>query len=97
MFSSFSYAVFPSYLRIVVGSSYRLSGGKTYDISSVRVHEFYNTESLENDIAMLVTIKEMSFSQSVNSVVFAPSSLHLPSGTQALVSGYGLTAVRFFV
>ncbi|XP_049870225.1 trypsin beta-like [Pectinophora gossypiella] len=85
-----SYEDSPSLLRVTVGSSYRLSGGKSYDLSKVISHVEYSPETLMNDIAMLVTSKDIAFSASVSSITFATSNLYLPTGTEALISGFGL-------
>ncbi|CAK1598693.1 unnamed protein product [Parnassius mnemosyne] len=84
-----SYAADPPSLRAVVGTAFRLSGGKSYGLSKVVVHENYSSLSLENDISLLVTSKRMSFGQSVRAVNFASATHVLPVGTEAVVSGYG--------
>ncbi|CAG4992335.1 unnamed protein product [Parnassius apollo] len=79
----------PSSLRAVVGTAFRLSGGKSYELSRVVVHEYYSPLSLENDISLLVTSKQMSFGESVKAVNFARATHVLPVGTEAIVSGFG--------
>lgn len=83
----------PSLYRVVVGSSYRLLGGDTYELSRLYVHESYSSVTLVNDIAMLVTSTIINFGQNVQSVLFPPSTLSVPVGQTALVSGFGKTAV----
>ncbi|XP_063360754.1 trypsin alpha-3-like [Cydia amplana] len=87
-----SYVTEPSYLRLVVGTSSRLTGGSTYEISVVHVHEEYSSSTLENDIAVLVTSKKMKFGKNVQNVALAPPNHSLPAGSEALVSGYGTTS-----
>lgn len=87
-----SYVTEPSYLRLIVGTSSRLSGGTTYEISVVHVHEEYSSSTLENDIAVLVTSKKMRFGKNVQSVALAPPNHSLTAGSEALVSGYGTTS-----
>ncbi|XP_048007578.1 LOW QUALITY PROTEIN: trypsin alpha-3-like [Leguminivora glycinivorella] len=87
-----SYVTEPSTLDLVVGTASRLSGGSTYELSAVHVHEEYSPNTLENDIAVLVTSKRMSFGKNVQSVALAPSNYSLPAGSGALVSGYGTTS-----
>ncbi|XP_012543999.2 trypsin delta [Bombyx mori] len=87
-----SYVLNPSVLKVVVGTSYRLSGGQSYAISRIIPHEQYLQSTLENDIAVVGTSKTMTFSASVNSVAIASSTLSLPIGSEALVSGYGTTS-----
>lgn len=83
-------------MRVVVGSNYRLSGGKTHDVSRINIHEYYNINTLENDIALLVTLKDFSFSTKVSPIPYAPKNLKLPSDMEALVSGFGHTLVSIF-
>ncbi|XP_075972015.1 trypsin-4-like [Anticarsia gemmatalis] len=87
-----SYETSPSSLRVAVGTAYRLSGGKTYDVASVIVHEAYSTATLEHDIALLATAKLMSFGPTVHPISIADQFLALPTGTEALVSGFGTTS-----
>lgn len=61
-------------------------------ISRIIAHEQYLQSTLENDIAVVGTSKTMTFSASVNSVAIASSTLSLPIGSEALVSGYGTTS-----
>ncbi|XP_072939715.1 trypsin delta-like [Epargyreus clarus] len=79
----------PSILRVTVGTSYRLSGGKSYDLKRIVIHESYTSATLENDIALLVTRSDMSFSKSVKAINIASKNFNLPNGTEALVSGFG--------
>lgn len=83
----------PSQLRVVVGTSYRLTGGQAYDVSRVIIHAAYSFTTFEHDIGLLGTARTMSFSSSVNSIAIASSTIELPAGTEALVSGYGTTSV----
>ncbi|XP_026755313.1 trypsin-1-like [Galleria mellonella] len=79
----------PSALGVVVGTSHRISGGQTYDVSKVIVHENYSSITLENDISIVVLARRILFSKSVNSVPIAPSNITLPVDTEAIVSGFG--------
>lgn len=81
-------------MRVVVGTNYRLTGGKTHDVSRVNMHESYNANTLQNDIALLVTLKDISFGTNVSPIPYAPRNLVLPSDVDALVSGFGRTLVR---
>lgn len=90
---SSSYETSPSLVRVAVGSSFRLSGGKTYNLSMVNMHESYDPGTLVNDIAMLVTNKEMTFGPTVMPVQFAPSNFYVQEATEAIVTGYGHTSV----
>lgn len=85
----------PSNIRVTVGTSYRISGGKTYDVSVVYVHEGFSSTTLEHDIALLGTAKAIDFSQYVAPIAIASEHFVLPTGTGAVVSGFGTTSVRF--
>ncbi|XP_030041329.2 trypsin-1 [Manduca sexta] len=87
-----SYVSDPSSLRIIVGTSYRLSGGQSYAVSIVIPHESYSPSTLEHDIALLGVRKPITFNLNVNAVAIASSTHIVPVGTEALVSGYGITA-----
>lgn len=87
----------PSTLRVVVATDNRLTGGRTHDVSRVHVHEAYNTNTLNNDIALLVTERGFNFGTNVSPIPYAPANLALPAGTEALVSGFGRTLVSFYL
>lgn len=89
----FSYVFQPSLLRAVVGTAYRLSGGSTYDVQQIIPHESYNSETLEHDIAIIVTKSIIVFSDSVKAVSVASPNMILPDGYEAIVSGFGHTSV----
>lgn len=95
-YTFFSHVTNPSTVRIVVGTKYRLTGGKSYDVSRVNIHESYNAITLENDIALLVTLKDISFGKNVSPIPYAPKNYKLPSDVEALVSGFGRTLVSIF-
>ncbi|KAJ0178858.1 hypothetical protein K1T71_005633 [Dendrolimus kikuchii] len=87
-----SYVSEPSSLRVAVGMSSLLFGGKTYDVAKVIIHSTYSSMTLVDDIALLGTTKIMSFSTNINSVAIASATHSLPVGTEALVSGFGTTS-----
>ncbi|KOB69947.1 Uncharacterized protein OBRU01_08515 [Operophtera brumata] len=78
--------------HILVGTTSRVSGGKSHDISKIFIHELYCPSTLTNDIALLGTAKKISFSQSVLPITFAPSDFKIPDGAEAIVSGFGTTS-----
>lgn len=78
---------------MVVGANSRLSGGRTYELSKIYVHELYSPSTLENDISLLISTRRINFGTSVNAVNYAAANINLPIGTDALVSGYGITSV----
>ncbi|CAH2071472.1 unnamed protein product, partial [Iphiclides podalirius] len=82
----------PGSLQAVVGTTYRLSGGRKYDLSKIFIHELYSSLTLENDISLLVTARRINFSTSVRAVNYARANIDLKVGTDALVSGFGITS-----
>ncbi|XP_026737128.1 trypsin-1-like [Trichoplusia ni] len=86
------YVANPSSLRVTVGTTNRVTGGRTYDISRVLPHEQYSTDTLEHDIAVLGTTRTITFSISVAPVAIPRESFNLPVGTEAIVSGFGTTS-----
>lgn len=78
---------------MVVGTSYRSSGGDTYELSKLYIHESYSSVTLVHDIAMLVTKKQMSLGKNIYPISFAEPSISIPVGKTALVSGFGMTSV----
>lgn len=87
----FSYESNPSLFRVTVATSDRLSGGDSYEVSKIFVHESYS--SLEHDIALLVTSKKIKFSNKVDAISIAEPNLNILPGKSALVSGFGTTSV----
>ncbi|GBP28047.1 Trypsin-4 [Eumeta japonica] len=79
----------PSNMRVVVGTSSRLSGGNSYDLLSIRKHSDYSETTLLNDIALLVTDDKMSLGSDVAVIPLAEYNTEIPAGTEALVSGFG--------
>lgn len=93
MYIIFRYVSQPSNIRVTVGTSFRISGGKSYDVSVVYVHEGFSITTLEHDIALLGTAKTIEFSQYVAPIEIASQNFVLPDGTGAVVSGFGTTSV----
>ncbi|XP_059052819.1 trypsin-1-like [Achroia grisella] len=79
-------------LGVVLGTSYRQSGGQSYNVSKIIVHEEYSSITLENDITIVILASRIIFSDSVKIVAMAPSNFTSPVDTEAIVSGYGTTS-----
>lgn len=82
----------PSSLLIVVGTSSRVTGGKSYEVARVVIHEEYSGINLANDIAMVFLVKQMSFGRDVSAISWAKHDFLVPVGAEALVSGFGTVA-----
>ncbi|CAH0605506.1 unnamed protein product [Chrysodeixis includens] len=87
-----AYVGSPSSLRVTVGTTSRVTGGRTHDISRVLPHEQYSADTLQHDIAVLGTTRAITFSTSIAPVAIPRESFNLPVGTEALVSGFGTTS-----
>ncbi|XP_041970762.1 trypsin alpha-3-like [Aricia agestis] len=87
-----SYTFQSDLLRVVVGTVSRTSGGSSYDVAGLYLHEDYSPMTLEHDIAIIVTAKKMSFGRSVQPIPLLEYGQELAEGTEALVSGYGVTS-----
>ncbi|CAH2105630.1 unnamed protein product [Euphydryas editha] len=89
-----SFESIPSSFRVIVGTSYRLSGGDSYKVSKLYVHENYSPLTLEHDIAVLVTSKKIKFGKNVDAISIAKPNINIPPGISALVSGFGTTSYQ---
>nr|ALE15212.1 trypsin-like serine protease precursor [Diatraea saccharalis] len=82
----------PSSLVAAVGTSQRSSGGTTYSISRIIIHELYSNKTLEHDIALAITTQSIVFGLNVAPVTIAPLGITLPNNAEAIVTGFGATA-----
>jgi hypothetical protein len=91
-------AIPASVMSVKVGATnpYNLREGKTYSVSQVIVHEGYNNENLENDIALLRIKDSINFPNAspikLLSAKDAAEGAANP-GVMAWVTGWGLTIV----
>jgi hypothetical protein len=72
------------------------SNGKTYLISNVIVHSGYNSQSLENDIALLKISEPINFPNATPIKLISPydvSNGAIDPGVMSWVTGWGLTSV----
>ena len=61
----------PSRCQIRVGSLQWNSGGKVLNIEKIIVHESYNSQTQENDIALIRTSSDISFTPQVQPIVIS--------------------------
>lgn len=81
----------PSELSIVTGTHLLLTGGQSYSVLTIRVHENYQMGTLANDVAVLQTTNQIQFNSLTSAIPLATFNLGRVSTT---VSGWGFTAVR---
>lgn len=80
-----------STLNVRIGSETRLSAAyKPYKIKTLIVHDKYNRESFENDIALLKLKETLSFSESFRAICFS-QLVELPEASSGIAVGYGST------
>ncbi|KAF5286001.1 hypothetical protein FQR65_LT12998 [Abscondita terminalis] len=76
-------------VSVVVGTNKLNSGGKLYGIINYIPHEYYNSQTVENDVAVIQTKQNITLSSTVKIIPLAGS---LPSnGVKCVVSGWGYT------
>jgi hypothetical protein len=89
----------PSEMMVKVGATnpYDTLQGKKYYISDVIVHEGYNSQSQENDIALLKLKDPVSFANAVPIKLISSDDVAngaTDPGVMSWVTGWGLTRVR---
>lgn len=78
-------------LNVRIGTESRLSASFTsYRIKTLIVHENYNSESLENDIAMMKLKETLSFSENFRAICFS-ELVELPEASTGTAVGFGGT------
>lgn len=58
----------PQHMYAVVGALHLSSGGVSVELDRITPHEHFNTETLQNDIALLRTARPISFSHDVQPI-----------------------------
>lgn len=87
----FDVEFFNGVFRIVTGAHHSVIGGTEYVVDRVVHHPEYNSETLENDIALVRTDREIVFSNLVAAIPF--SNAHVGAGVTSRTSGWGSTVV----
>ncbi|XP_017782136.1 PREDICTED: chymotrypsin-1-like [Nicrophorus vespilloides] len=79
----------PSSLNVVVGSNQLNPVGKVYKVSNAIFHENYDSNSIENDVAVIKLEEPLTFSNSVQPIPLASSSIG--GDEDCVLSGWGST------
>ncbi|XP_034476945.1 trypsin delta-like isoform X2 [Drosophila innubila] len=74
-------------LKVRAGSSYWNSGGVLLQVAAFRIHEGYNANTMENEIAIVRLSSSLSFSSNIKAIDLASSAP--ANGASAEVSGWG--------
>lgn len=91
---NFSYSR-PQYWKIRVGSTYRTHGGSIYNVKSIIHHPEFDESYYNNDIAILVTTKRLSFNNNVRQGTLLKQGVEIKPNSVALLVGWGVTEVSF--
>lgn len=78
-------------LTVRVGSSSIKTGGEIYDVEHIFINEHFNMNELYDDISLLLLKKPLEFRAGVQKIQLVDENVLVPSGTAALVTGWGVT------
>ncbi|XP_076257493.1 trypsin-like isoform X2 [Rhynchophorus ferrugineus] len=75
----------------VGGNSTKDNDGIRVDMCSVKVHENYNSSTIDNDISIIKLCSNLTLSSTVQTIVLAQRKIYV-AGNLAIVSGWGYEA-----
>ncbi|XP_063238295.1 trypsin-1-like [Bacillus rossius redtenbacheri] len=78
--------------RLRAGTAQLGVGGTVHEVDRYVLHEQFNSWSMDNDIALLHVVTPFQFSSSVQPIGLPSQGQVVAAGTQAVVSGWGLTS-----
>nr|CAD7458086.1 unnamed protein product [Timema tahoe] len=79
--------------KVRSGTATRGVGGTVHNVANYIIHENFNQNNFDNDIALLQVDTPFQFSASVQPISLPAQGEATPVGTQAVVSGWGVTVV----
>ncbi|KAF5286000.1 hypothetical protein FQR65_LT12997 [Abscondita terminalis] len=82
-------------VKVVVGTNKLDSGGKMYSIINYILHENYNSQTAENDVAVIQIKQNITLCSKVKIIPLAATLP--PNGVKCVVSGWGDTSYPFSV
>lgn len=78
-------------LNIRIGREKQLSSSyKQYSVSTLHIHEKYNHETFENDIALIKLKDSLNLSDNIRTICFS-QLINLPQAARGFAVGYGST------
>ncbi|XP_020810324.1 trypsin [Drosophila serrata] len=80
-------------LQVRLGSKSRSSGGEVVSVRAFKFHEGYNSKLMINDVAIIKLSTPVRQTSKIRAIPLA--SVTPPSGTPAVVSGWGTTCFLF--
>ena len=63
-----------------------------FKIEKLFIHPKYNTETQDNDVALIKLNRPATLNNRVNTICLPDDSFHFPPGTRCTISGFGATA-----
>ncbi|XP_011292582.1 trypsin alpha [Musca domestica] len=78
--------------RIRAGSSSHSQGGQIMGIRRILIHEAYNLNDVNCDVALMLLSGNLSFSRQVRAIDLPRPGAQVPSRSKLFVSGWGLTS-----
>ena len=89
----------PSDWKVVLGRHQQHAGGTEFDVTSIILHDDYNSGTSENDLAVLVLSEPAQLTRTVNLVCLPPSGDEQGPGIKSFgnesncfITGWGHTA-----
>ncbi|XP_033627347.1 transmembrane protease serine 3-like [Asterias rubens] len=93
----------PSDWKVVLGRHQQHAGGTEFDVTSIILHDDYNSGTSENDLAVLVLSEPAQLTRTVNLVCLPPSGDEQGPGIKSFgnesncfITGWGHTAYQGF-
>lgn len=81
----------PANTLVVVGTTFRLTGGVTHPVAQIRNHENYNGNTIAFDVCTVQTVNPIAFNAHTQPIPLATA--HLQQSPTGIVSGWGVTSV----
>ncbi|CAH2237277.1 jg11242 [Pararge aegeria aegeria] len=75
-----------------VGSNYADREGALYSATKFWQHPNYNNKTIDNDVGIVSPSIPIQFDTNTKAIKLASKGRNIPAGTEALVSGWGLTS-----
>ncbi|KAJ8736108.1 hypothetical protein PYW08_006764 [Mythimna loreyi] len=78
--------------RIRLGSTWANSGGVVHNVNANIIHPSYNSNTLNNDVAILRSASTFSFNNNVRAAAIAGANYHVPDNQVVWAAGWGTTS-----
>ncbi len=81
----------PKDYTVYIGST-KYKQGTPYNVAELKIHESYDYDTMENDIAVLTLCKKIKFNKTIAAACLPSKSIIEYQGRGVTVSGWGITA-----